>query len=206
MPNRLLDQDMTANSQEQLQLASLPTNNSTGRLPSNNSLAMLKMLENFRLSAQKTQVDSKDSKISNKKRRVAPQGEDLARHDGLLVDYSKFSDLTKEVLKNANVLRQKSIKSPVRDFPSPNTRNAYVFSQNRSRQDSPSFAAGGHGFSIPPMSARVSSPTGSTTSNHLVRRKVPETPSNMVLGGRAGSGKDTQAARIISKSRPFESD
>ena len=67
--------------------------------------------------------------MSNKKRRAALVAEDdMTRHDGLLVDYSKFSDLTKQVLKNANVLRNKSIKSPVRGE-NTNTRNgAYVFS------------------------------------------------------------------------------
>mgnify|MGYP007004904024 CR=1 FL=1 len=99
---------------------------------------------------------------------------DVTRHDGLLVDYSKFGDLTKEVLKNANVLRQKSINSPTRGFLHSSSRNAYMLSSMRSRDDSRS-PSGGAGLSIPPMSARMSSPAGST-SNHLVLKKIPETP------------------------------
>ena len=55
-----------------------PLNNnktSTGKLPSNNSLAMLKMLENFRLSAQKNNenedLKGNKDKISRNKRHGA---------------------------------------------------------------------------------------------------------------------------------------
>ena len=123
---------------------------------------------------------------------------DLTRHDGLLVDYSKFSDLTKGVLKNANVLREKSLKSPSRGagvINPTNSRNAYMLSSMRSREGSPSVGGVGTGLSIPPMSARMSSPSGSA-SNHLVRRKAPpETPQII-----QGTG-DVGASRI-SKQRP----
>ena len=99
--SRYIENNDINNSQGLLQM----NKNSAGKLPSQNSLAMLKMLENFRLSAQRT---SKEGKMISSKKRKAPKNDDtmdLARHDGLLVDYSKFSDLTKEVLKNANVMR-----------------------------------------------------------------------------------------------------
>ena len=40
--------------------------------------------------------------------------DELMRHDGLFVDYDKFNDLAKDMLKNANVVRQKDIRSPKR--------------------------------------------------------------------------------------------
>jgi len=39
--------------------------------------------------------------------------DDIRLHDGLYVDYEKFNHLAKEVLKKANVLRQKNLRSPV---------------------------------------------------------------------------------------------
>ena len=51
VPSRLImDKDETDGPGPQGQQSML-NKNSTGKLPSNNSLAMLKMLENFRLSA-----------------------------------------------------------------------------------------------------------------------------------------------------------
>ena len=40
--------------------------------------------------------------------------DEFTKHDGLYVDYGKFENLTKGMLKNANILRQKSINSPAR--------------------------------------------------------------------------------------------
>ena len=37
---------------------------------------------------------------------------DFKQHDGFYVDYKQFGEITKEVLKNANVLREKSPHSP----------------------------------------------------------------------------------------------
>ena len=77
VPSRLLQQDNHPDSQSQLLLLN---KNSAGKLPSNNSLAMLKMLENFRLSAQKGNNNHPQNpkegggvsggKISSKKRRA----------------------------------------------------------------------------------------------------------------------------------------
>lgn len=128
---------------------------------------------------------------------------DVTRHDGLLVDYSKFGDLTKEVLKNANVLRQKSINSPTQGLHT-GSRNTYMLSSMRSRDGSRS-PSGGAGLSIPPMSARMSSPAGST-SNHLVLKKIPETPPIIPSQiNNSGSGNaDVLGPTCISKQRPFK--
>ena len=38
----------------------------------------------------------------------------MRNHDGLLVEYDKFNRLAVDVLKNANVFRQKSVHSPTK--------------------------------------------------------------------------------------------
>ncbi len=45
--------------------------------------------------------------IRSKKRKATDTYDDdiFTKHDGLYVDYGKFGDLTKDMLKNANILR-----------------------------------------------------------------------------------------------------
>ena len=60
---------------------------------------------------------TKSSSLANrsKKRQGNNEVDDIfLKHDGLFVDYNKFGDLTKDMLKNSHVLRNKSIKSPTR--------------------------------------------------------------------------------------------
>ena len=44
--------------------------------------------------------------------KVYPEPQAQHPPDGLYIDYQMFSDITKGVLKNANVMRKKSFKSP----------------------------------------------------------------------------------------------
>ena len=94
----------------------------------------------------------------------------MARHDGLYVDYSRFSDITKDMLKNANVVRNKSIKSPQKlQSQASRTRNiprTNIFSQG----NSPSLESSqlGASFTQQSVSARLSSSHG---------------PANMIQGG-----------------------
>lgn len=153
--------------------------NSTGRLPSNNSLAMLKVLENFRLSQQKkmNNLEDKNSKSppsKNKKRQTLGDKESqFTRHDGLQVDYSKFTNLTKEVLKNANIVRAKNIRSPAKAPSIHQPRNSNPFSPESMGTLS---QHGGGGLSIPPMSARMST-QNTATRNQKITKKHPESPS-----------------------------
>ena len=101
------------------------------------SLAMLKLLDDFNQSSNfgilnnldgpamggagskaSKETNSKSSSLANrsKKRQVKKDEVDeiFLKHDGLFVDYNKFGDLTKDMLRNSHVVRNKSIKSPPR--------------------------------------------------------------------------------------------
>ena len=97
--------------------------NSLKKVVKKESLDMLKILEDSSylpkatdsISTIKASIDdSKNVNTSVSRRRKALESEnaELNRYDGLLVDYGKFSNLTKGVLKQANVVRQKSLRSP----------------------------------------------------------------------------------------------
>ncbi len=45
-------------------------------------------------------------------RKLKKAEKDFKQHDGFYVDYKQFEQMTKDVLKNANVLREKSPHSP----------------------------------------------------------------------------------------------
>ena len=116
---------------------------------------------------------------TQKRRANAQQPSSETRHDGLLVDYGKFTNLTKEVLKNANVMRAKNIRSPIKSpsikYGIHGARNSNAFSPD-SMGTASHLGGGGGSFSIPPQSARISTQNGSVR-NSKITKKMPESPS-----------------------------
>ena len=125
----------------------------------------------------------------------------ITRHDGLLVDYSKFTNITKEVLKNANVVRAKNVRSPQKASGGSiygEARNSYAFSPDSTGCNASQLAA----FSIPPMSARIQTQQNGAARNHKIARKAPESPS-LNIGRQIMGDSGYDMATKIRKSRPL---
>ena len=116
------------------------------------------------------------------------------------VDYEKFGDLTRDVLKQANVVRQKSINSPTKQLTGSSLRNPTA-NKVFTSFGSPSFDAnsqmGSSSILMPPMSERMSS-QGAASRYHVVRRKDPLTPTVAAAAVTTGQ----YAAAPIPKRRP----
>ena len=74
---------------------------------------MLRILRDLNLADRAENGEQDDNRKSNSKRNK----KDLIDlrpniHDGLIVDYQKFSQLTQQVLQNANVMGYKKLNSP----------------------------------------------------------------------------------------------
>lgn len=122
-------------------------------------MAMLKVLEGLCSVKDITKLKEEANpelvkkKPGENRRKVALTTSEKAHQDGLNVDYNKFTNLTFEMMKKTGVVRNKSIKSPVKDFVK---GSAFANSQL------------GGSISIPPMSARLSSPG---TSGNFIRHQ-----------------------------------
>jgi len=103
---------------------------------------MLNLIDGLRL---------KDKPLKEKGKKHRGE-EDHAIYDGLVVDYSKFSELTKSMLRDANVLRQKSVKvTPPHIFIQPSSVTNSNTKEGSSRLFSPS------DMSMPPSTPVVNS-------------------------------------------------
>lgn len=125
---------------------------------------MIKILENIQ------KQNFKQEKVMSKPRKGKSPLSKLndMKHDGLHIDYNKFNELAKGVLKDANVLRQKSIHTSNKIERNSGVNRSMAggipYSQNSSQLNDP--------ISIPPMSARLSSQGNS----QVVRKRFQETP------------------------------
>ena len=97
-------------------------------------MAMLNLIDGLRLSDNPITKD----KIGKKKKKNKDDKDEGYVYDGLVVDYTKFCNLTKGMLQNANAIRQKSIKAAASPRPMNTTYTRSGFENTRLNSERPS--------------------------------------------------------------------
>ena len=95
---------------------------------------MLNLIDGLRISDNPITKD----RIGKKKRRNKDGKDEGYVYDGLVVDYTKFCNLTKGMLQNANAIRQKSLKAAASPRPIHTTHTRMGFENARLSSERPS--------------------------------------------------------------------